>query len=107
VIEHESGILDATVCVQTIIRRFQRLGGELISGIKIDQIEPKDNKFRLTASNGRTFSADRLVLACGPWMNSVLKNLGLVLPLRPVRMDVTYWRVKERRRFLVDIFCTG
>ena len=88
----------------TIIQRFKSLGGEFITGVKIEKIEPAGDGFELTATNGATFSTGRLVLACGAWMNNMLKDLDLNLPLSPIRVDVPYWKIKEshRDRYNID-----
>ena len=107
--EHEAGILDASLCVDTIIRRFKKLGGEFITGNKIEKIQQVNDGFQLTATNGSTFSADRMVLACGAWMKNMLKDLDLDLPLTPIRVDVPYWKVKEshRNRYNIENFPAG
>ena len=35
VLEYKGGVLNASKCVETIIKRFEKIGGEFISGVKV------------------------------------------------------------------------
>ena len=50
VIEHAAGVLDASKCVETIIKRFEKLGGEFITGVKVKSVHPENNGFKLTTT---------------------------------------------------------
>lgn len=56
VLEYKGGVLDASKCVETIIKRFEKLGGKFISGVKVKAIAHDGGAFDLvTTKEGVNF----------------------------------------------------
>lgn len=57
----------------------------------------------------RTITADRVVVAAGPWVTTLLPDLGLQLPLAPALGQVSYWRGGDwaERPALIDYPAPG
>ncbi len=83
-----AGILRATVCVSTLIRRAVRKGAVLRTGRAI----PSPTGVQL---DGKELAADRVVWACGPWLPAMFPEL---VNLRSVKQSVFYFGVEPAWR---------
>ena len=57
----------------------------------------------LTDLNGSTYECQKLIMTCGSWAKGLLKDLGLDLPLLPIRVDVPYWKIKDEYKDAYNI----
>lgn len=63
----------------------------------------------LTDINGSAFQCQKLIMTCGSWAKDLLADLGLDIPLLPIRVDVPYWKVKDEYKdaYSIDRFPAG
>ncbi|KAM6118279.1 peroxisomal sarcosine oxidase [Phoenicopterus ruber ruber] len=88
------GVLFADRALRAVQDVFRRRGGTLQDGEKVLRIEP-GALLTITTTAG-VYRAPRLIIAAGAWTGALVAPLGLRLPLQPLRIDVCYWRKKER-----------
>jgi D-amino-acid dehydrogenase len=74
--------LDPARFMEAMRRRVIELGGEIESGIVIDQIEIRNTRVTAVSGNARNFEGDQFVVACGSWSADLLKTVGLKLALQ-------------------------
>lgn len=88
---HEAGILHASSCLHTLKALITDLGGSICEGKRIRDISYDATRVpvRLHCDDGDTVTADRVVLALGPWIHSLLGELAL--PVRPTRQYLLYF----------------
>ncbi|HCI81518.1 MAG TPA: hypothetical protein DHW02_17725, partial [Ktedonobacter sp.] len=70
----EAAILHASTCLQTLKRLILDLGGTICEASKVVRIahEHTQRPLRLYLASGEELSADRVVLAIGPWIHYLL-----------------------------------
>lgn len=87
----EAGILHASNCLQTLKALITDLGGVICEGKRIQNIayDAARVPVRLHCDDGDTLIADRVVLALGPWVHTLLGELAL--PIRPTRQYLLYF----------------
>ncbi|XP_067933113.1 uncharacterized protein [Watersipora subatra] len=88
----EAGILYASKCIHAFQKVFERNGGEIADNHKLLRIVPGDTVKIQT--DKREFHAKAVVIACGPWSQQVLANIGVHLPLETYAIQVLYWKTK-------------
>lgn len=68
-------------------------GGAVEEGVEVASLRREGAAWRVTATDGRTWSARRLLLAAGPWAPRLLAPLGLRLPVVPGKgYSITFGR---------------
>lgn len=79
----EAGILHASTCLQTLKALISDLGGTIQESCRVTRIasESQLRPIRLFCSSGNELSADRVVLATGPWVHRLLAELHLSVRL--------------------------
>jgi glycine/D-amino acid oxidase-like deaminating enzyme len=75
-----AGDLDSYQLSQYLLEKFRARGGSLVRG-EVVEIR-KDRSLQIKLSDQRTYSSDQLVVAAGPFVNSLLAHLGERLPVR-------------------------
>ncbi|NWH46739.1 SOX oxidase, partial [Fregata magnificens] len=88
------GVLFADRALRAVQDVFRRHGGTLRDGEKVLRIEP--GAVLTVTTTARVYRAPRLIIAAGAWTSALTAPLGLRLPLQPLRINVCYWREKER-----------
>jgi sarcosine oxidase len=94
----DGGLVGAMKANEAHRRMAQKNGATLIDNIPITGIRQTVGGYEVTAG-GRTFSADKLVIAAGPWTNKLLAHFGLELPLRVTHEQVTYFASPDLEKF--------
>lgn len=92
-LERAGGILLANKCLLAVQDQFVKFGGVLHDNEKVTEIIP-GQIVEVKTNKGR-YKSKTVVLTPGPWASSLLKPLGVDLPLRPKRLSVFYWKVKK------------
>ena len=92
-LEKTGGILLASKCLRAVQDQFVKFGGILHDNEKVLEITPGD--VVLVKTNKGLYKAKNLILTPGPWAPTVLKSIGVDLPLRPKHITVCYWKVKK------------
>ncbi|NXA63643.1 SOX oxidase, partial [Mohoua ochrocephala] len=92
-LDSTAGVLFADRALQAVQEVFRRHGGTLRDGEKVLRIEPGAT-VTVTTTAG-VYKAPRLIITAGAWTGAFVEQLGLRLPLQPLRIDVCYWREKQ------------
>ena len=90
-LEPDFGVLMARRAVQTLLRQFQKSGGEY----RVAAVKPPDAAKPLASielSDGSSVSAANYVFACGPWLPKVFPRL-LGPRIFPTRQEVFFFGV--------------
>ncbi|XP_064649439.1 peroxisomal sarcosine oxidase-like [Lineus longissimus] len=90
VLEKEAGMLRSDNCLAGVQKLFVKFGGKINDGTKVVEIIP-GQVVTVRTTNG-SYKAKSLVICAGPWAGQLLKPLGLHLPLKPIAVNVVYWR---------------
>ncbi len=100
----EAGILHASTCLHTLKRAIQDLGGRISEGCRVAQIS-HDNLNRpicLHLATGEEVTAERAVIAAGPWVHRLLGELHI--PVELTRQYLLYFAGLAPSSFGVGIF---
>ena len=100
----DAGILHASSCLRTLKELIIELGGNIFESHRVTEIA-HDNllrPIRLHLASGDEIVADRLVLATGPWVHSLLGELRL--PIRLTRQYLLYFANLPTASFALHTF---
>lgn len=112
----EAGAVLAEEALRASLTRLSRSGGQLVSDCTVLAMSPRsEGGVEVTAEVGgapRTWDADRVVVAAGPWAQQLLADVGIPVTLTPVLEQVTYVRGGadvpwQERPCLVDVPVDG
>lgn len=106
----EAGILHASTCLRTLKKRILDLGGIIYEACRVSRIshEAQYRPIRLSCENskddrdGNDITADRVVLATGPWVHRLLAELHL--PIHMTRQYLLYFAGLPLSSFGVHVF---
>jgi monomeric sarcosine oxidase len=106
----EAGILHASTCLRTLKKRILDLGGLIYEACRVSHIshEAQYRPIRLCCENsrddrdGNDITADRVVLATGPWVHRLLAELHL--PIHMTRQYLLYFAGLPLSTFGVHAF---
>ena len=87
VYEHRAGILFPEKCVETALKIARQNGVKLNFNETVTSINKSPNSVEITTDKG-LYSAEKCIIAAGPWMNKLIPELNL--PLQTTR-QVLYW----------------
>jgi monomeric sarcosine oxidase len=96
------GMLHADECLRALAERLRARGGELREGTRVEAVEGTAAGARVRLADGATLTADRAVVAVGPWLHDVLPEPRL--PVRPTHQQVLYLGGLPAARFGVGVF---
>ena len=85
-------------CIKALESQFVKLGGEIKARTKITAIMEHNGGFAIETHSNQTISCSHLIMACGPWTNHILSQMGpnkIDIPVSPIRVDVLYWRLRD------------
>jgi len=100
----EAGILHASTCLRTLKEMITDLGGTIYESCRVTDLAygNQSRPVRLHTSTGDELTAERVVLATGPWVHRLLANLHL--PVRLTRQYLLYFAGLPFSSFGVNIF---
>ena len=98
VYQDQSGIAPAARCNATHVRMARKHGAVLVDETPVKSIMADRNEVEVMTKEA-TYRCRKLVVAAGPWSNSVLANFGVTLPLTVTQEQVTYFAPHEPREF--------
>jgi monomeric sarcosine oxidase len=96
------GILRATECCLALADRIRAHGGIIREGAHVTRVEPLGDGGCVWLASGETLTADRVVVATGPWIADVLPDLPI--PVRVSRQQVCYFSGLDAETFGVGRF---
>ncbi len=100
----EGGILHASMCLQALRRVVLDLGGQISETSRVTRVEPggAGRLIHLRLSSGEMLTAERVVVAIGPWVHRLLG--GLRIPVELTRQYLLYFSGLAPSSFGVGIF---
>lgn len=99
----DTGILSASKCVTTHLNLAERYGAVLRSNTPVTKITARSNGITIQTSDG-DYAAAHLIITAGSWAKSVLAQLGLDLPLKPMRCQEIYFDTTNPEIYKTDHF---
>jgi sarcosine oxidase len=99
----DTGILNASLCVNTLQQQAARNGAILAEVSPVVKIEFEGKNVKLTTPNAK-FKARKLVIAAGGWAGPLLQGLGLKLPLEVTQEQYAYFKPLKPEAFSPDRF---
>jgi sarcosine oxidase len=87
----DAGVLNATKCVQAMVTRAAAHGATIHDRESVQHIHAEANRVEVV-TNKNTYRAARLVITAGGWMNKLLGDLGITLPLTVTQEQVVYFK---------------
>jgi monomeric sarcosine oxidase len=98
------GILHASICLNTLKEMILEMGGTIREHQRVTHIahESQHYPIRLHLSGGETLTAERVVLATGPWVHRLLGEQRL--PIRLTRQYVLYFANLPTSSFRLHTF---
>lgn len=91
-----AGVIDAEQSVHAMIGQAGRHGARILSDWTVAAVGPAGGGYRVTAADGRTLDADKIVVAAGGWLPALLADLPLPgafrarIPRLEVRQEQAY-----------------
>jgi sarcosine oxidase len=80
------------------VRLARAHGATLRDQAPVERLRPVGGEIEVTAG-GTTYRCRRLVIAAGAWSNGALTHLGMHLPLRVTKEQVTYFATPHQAEF--------
>jgi sarcosine oxidase len=92
----DAGAVRADDALRASLTRLRQGGGELVGDCTVLAVSPRAaggvEVVADVAGARRTWEADRVVIAAGPWAEQLLGDVGVAVTLTPVLEQVTYVR---------------
>ena len=86
----DSGIAPAALCNAEHQKMARAHGATLLENTPISRISCESDRC-VVYTDGKTYTCRKLVVAGGPWSNSILAHFGIQLPLTVTQEQVTYF----------------
>lgn len=99
----DAGILAASKCVRAHIRLAEKHGAVVLANTPVIKVVAYRNHVEVQTDSD-TYVSARLVITAGSWAKSVLLQLGLNLPLVPVRCHESYFDTESTADYETDRF---
>jgi sarcosine oxidase len=103
VVQPDGGFVEAEASIHAMLALAQGMGAEIHTGETVRAIEPRADAVRLVTGQ-TTIEAGAVVVAAGPWIESLLPDLQL--PLRVTRQAMGWFAPAEPALFAPDRFPT-
>jgi len=87
----DSGFLAASAAVMAQAKLARAAGAQIIEHSPVERIEIQDDGVVLYSATG-TYTADRLLLTAGAWAKRLLRQVGVELPLQPLRCQLNFFQ---------------
>ena len=95
--QEQTGMLAASRCVATMVSQAVRHGATVREQMPVAKVAPDGDGVRIHLVNGEEITADRVVLAAGPWAARFFSDLiATPVPLRVTHQQVAYFRPHEQ-----------
>ncbi|XWX04991.1 N-methyl-L-tryptophan oxidase [Aggregatilineales bacterium SYSU G02658] len=96
----DSGILAAARCVQAHLRLAVKHGAAVKEKTPVQRIVVHQDSVTVVAD--QAYSAERVILAGGAWMNELLAHVDLTLPLEPMGVQLAYFAPQAMEQFSAE-----
>lgn len=91
----DGGVVRADLALEALWRQAAVHGASMVTGAEVKAIEASSGGVRVETANGRSFRAERAILAAGAWSRDLVAQLGLELDLRVTREQLAYFRTRR------------
>ncbi|XP_013421771.1 peroxisomal sarcosine oxidase isoform X1 [Lingula anatina] len=91
-IDIDAGVTDVQAALRTVQFLFRKNGGTICPETKVLKINP--GRLVGIMTNKGNYQAKSVVITAGPWAAKLMEPLGLHLPLKPMAINVFYWKEK-------------
>jgi sarcosine oxidase len=113
VLENEAGILYPEECIRAFLHLAARNGAKIQPNEPVTNITPDANKITITTTKA-TYHTEKLILAAGAWLNTLLPGSQLPLSIRrqplfwfgnanqnfsPAKMPIFIWEYEKEKMF--------
>ena len=79
--------------VKSLAMRFQTMGGDFLSTTVVEGFEKDGRKITGVKTSKGTFQADEIIVATGSWTPSIVRELGIKVPIQAAKgYSLTYRR---------------
>jgi len=95
--EPDSGYADPYAVTTGYARRARELGARIKSGTPVIGIEISSGRIAAVMTANERIATANVVVAAGPWSAALLRNIGIALPLQPLRHQVVMLRRPQDR----------
>merc|ERR1712002_682461 len=103
--EPSGGILMADKCLQALQQSIRCGGGVFRDGEKMIRLEQDVTTGAVRVVTSRaTYEGRRVVLTCGSWINKLVKPFGVQYPVKPLKINVLYWKAKNPDMYDINKF---
>lgn len=97
----DSGMLKADICLQTHLRLAVKYGAILVEKTPVTQIDIHPDSITIHTTT-TTYTSARLVVTAGAWAGRLLADVGVNLPLQPLRCQVAYFNPQDEHPMQYD-----
>lgn len=101
--QSDAGILDATFCVNTMVREARRHSVVVKDNCPVTGVQILDRGVKVETGSG-TFSAGKLIVCAGAWSSKILSQCGLQLPFKITREQVSFYKPEAPELFSAEKF---
>jgi len=103
IFQKDSGLVDARKTNAVHIALARARGAAVLDETPVRAVRPNGEGVEVV-TDGRTYLADRVVVASDAWTNEVLKETGTRIPLTITQEQVTYYATPNLREFSPERF---
>ncbi|HZY45111.1 MAG TPA: N-methyl-L-tryptophan oxidase [Anaerolineae bacterium] len=103
VYQADSGILNPGECVPLIAEQAMRRGAVLLDQTRVRLIHSIDHGVEVV-TDGQSYKCKKLIISAGAWTGSLLKSIGVNLPLVVTQEQFAYYAVHPPADFQPDRF---
>ena len=92
--EPESGYADPSMTASAFASKATGLGASVLTNTKVQGVKKSERGYDITMTNGN-INAKKVVVATGPWSKGLFAELGINVPIKPVRHPVAIFQRPE------------
>lgn len=89
----DGGVLRAEASVETMVASAVARGASVLAGRRVTRLSPQPDGVRVVFADGSGLTADRVVVAAGPWIGALVP--GLAPALKVTRQSVGWFTPRE------------
>jgi sarcosine oxidase len=103
IFQKDSGLVDACKANAVHVALARSRGATVLDETPVRAVRPSGEGVEVF-TDGRTYLADRVVVAADAWTNGVLEGVGLRIPLTVTQEQVTYYATPNLKEFSPERF---
>jgi len=103
--QKDAGILNATESVAMFQILAKKYGATLIDNMKVISINEANNQVQIL-TKGREFTADKVIITAGSWINKILTQFSLEVDVKIWNLSIGYYqtsKIQEYSKFPIFI----